>query len=212
MEVVLLKDVSIGDKGDILKVADGYARNFLIPQGLAMPATKSNVAHYQQIKIQQKSKLDKEKSAVENLAKQINNHPEIVIKLKGSESGVLFGSLTNVQLADLFQQTFGTVFDKKRILLRQIREAGLVEVPIKLTFGITAIAKVKVELEFEKNKEAAKEEKKAAKSRKKKSEVAEESAEDEPVEKAKAKETKTEEKAAKPKKPKKEKVAKEAKS
>jgi len=200
VNVILLKDIDLGDRGAVVKVSDGYARNYLFPNKLAMEATPNNQKHVLAIAAQQQRKLDKEKAAVEVFAKKINEHPEINIKVKGSEAGVLYGTVTNSQLADILSQTHGTEFDKKRIMVKQLREPGSFEVPVRLTFGITAKAKVKIELEMDKRAEAAAEKK--AKKSKKKEESAEAAEEVTPVETAEEK----------PKKAKKEKVAKEVKA
>lgn len=196
MEVILLKDLDLGDRGAIVKVSDGYARNYLFPNKLAILATAKNKQHVLVIAQQQKKKLDKEKAAVEMFAKKINEYPEISIKVKGSEAGALYGAITNAQLADVLKQALGTEIDKKRIMLKQLREPGSFEVPIRLTFGITAKAKVKVELEMEKKKDT---EEKKTRSRKKKEEATE-AAPEQATEDAEVKKTK------------KEKVAKEAKA
>lgn len=201
MEVILLKDIDLGDRGNVIRVAEGHARNFLIPNRLAVPATPKNKKHFQQIAQQQQRKLDKEKAAVEMFAKKINEYPEIIIKAKGSEAGVLYGAVTGVQLAEVLKQAHGVEFDKKRIMIKQIREPGITEVPVRLTFGITAKAKIKIEIEIEKTKEKEPSEKKT-KGRKKK--------ETEPTENAETEKSEVEPET--PKKTKKEKVAKEAKA
>ncbi len=197
MNVILLKDFDLGDRGAIVKVTDGYARNYLIPNKLAIPATENNKRHVLQIAAQQQRKLAQEKAAVEQFAKKINEYPELSIKVKGSEAGVLYGTVTNAQLADILAQAHGTEFDKKRIMVKQLRDPGSFEVPIRLTFGITAKAKVKIELEMDKRAETAAEKK--AKKSKKKEDGAETAEKVTPAETAEEK----------PKKAKKEKVAKE---
>jgi len=198
VEVILLKDFDLGDRGTVIKVADGYARNYLLPNNLAVEASAGNKNHVVQIALQQQRKLEKEKSAVELFAKQINEHAEISIKVKGSEAGVLYGAVTNAQLADILKQAHNTEFDKKRIMVKQLREPGAYEVPVRLTFGITAKAKIKIELELDKSMVESKV-KKVKKTAKKTEEATEEVVT--PVEAD-----------TKPKKAKKEKVAKEAKA
>lgn len=190
MEVILLKDLSIGDKNSVIKVSRGHARNFLFPNGFALEATKANIKHVESINAQRKKKLEKEKAEVEKVAKKINDHKEIVIEAKGSESGALFGSVTNPQIAEIINKTHGLEIDRRRILVKNLREAGVAEVPVKLTFGITATAKIKVELVVEK----AKDERKKPRARKKKAEeIVEEmkdaTLEEEVKEEAPAKET-----------------------
>jgi len=180
MEVILLKDTEYGDKGALVKVADGYARNYLFPHNLAVAKNTGNLKHVQTITAQRRKKLDKEKAEVESLAAKIGKAAPVVLKAKGSEGGQLFGSITHQQIADALNASLGTQIDRRRIQLRSVKEAGEYTVPIKLTFGLTAAAHIKVEAEIEKKPESP-----ARKSRKprKKEEIA---AEIEAQEKAQA--------------------------
>jgi hypothetical protein len=96
-----------------------------------------------------------------------------VIKAKGRESGQLFGSITHQQIAEAVNEALKLTVDRRRIMLKQIKDAGLFEVPIRLTFGVIATAKIKVELEVEKKEIAAEESKKKRKPRKKEEILAE---------------------------------------
>ena len=169
MEVILLKDTECGDKGAVVKVSDGYARNFLFPQKAAVPRTESNLKHTENIAVQRSKKIEKEKAEVQAIADKINNAPEIELKAKGSESGQLFGAITHQQLADEISAATGTAIDRRRVQLKSIKEAGKYSVPVKLTFGLSAAAKIKVIAEVDKKAETS-----ARKSRKprKKEEIA----------------------------------------
>jgi large subunit ribosomal protein L9 len=172
MDVILLKDTEYGDKGASVAVADGFARNYLIPNGLAIAKTAGTARHVEEVKLHQKNKLAREKEAVEVVAKKINAAAPIVFKAKGRESGQLFGSITHQQIADLINESLKLTVDRRRVGLKSLKEAGLFDVPIKLNFGVVATAKIKVELEVEK-KEVAAEDKKKRKPRKKEEILAE---------------------------------------
>ena len=165
MEVILLKDTEFGDKGTTVKVADGFARNYLFPSKLAVQLTASNARHVATIEQQRAKKLAREKAEVEAIVKKVAAAPVIALKLKGREDGALFGSVTHQQIADLIKEHMGVEIDRRRVMLRNIKEAGTYEVPLKLTFGLSAIAKIKVDVELDKN-----EEKKAAKRKPRKKE------------------------------------------
>lgn len=167
MKVVLLKDADIGDRGNIIEVKAGFARNFLFPEGIALEANKGNRKHVEIITLQQKKKLEKEKTDVRKLADKLNAMPEKVFKVKGSEDGKLFGSVTNIQIADELSQELGITISHRKVGIRNIKEVGLVEVPIKFTFGIIGQAKIKVELEVVKQKEEQRGLKKKARKSKK---------------------------------------------
>ena len=169
MEVILLKDTEYGDRGAVVRVKDGFARNFLFPNGVAVEKTLSNLEHIQSITAQRQKKLAKEKAEVEALAARINKAAPVEIKAKGNESGQLFGAITHQQIADALNAALGTQIDRRRVQLKSVKEAGGYEVPLRLTFGVTAMAKIKVVAEIEKKPEPS-----AKKSRKprKKEEIA----------------------------------------
>lgn len=167
MEVILLKDTDFGDKGATVKVSDGFARNYLFPSKLAIEKNISNARHVATIEQQRAKKLAREKAEVEAQVKKITAAPVISLKVKGREDGALFGAVTHTQIAELIRDNIGIDLDRRRVMLRAIKEAGTYEVPLKLTFGLTAMAKIKVELEVEKKKD---EEKKAVKRKPRKKE------------------------------------------
>jgi large subunit ribosomal protein L9 len=172
MDVILLKDTEYGDKGATVVVADGFARNYLIPNRLAIAKTAGTARHVEEVKLHQKNKLAREKEAVEAIATKINAAAPIVFKAKGRESGQLFGSITHQQIADLINESLKLNVDRRRVGLKSLKEAGLFDVPVKLNFGVVATAKIKVELEVDK-KEVVAEDKKKRKPRKKEEILAE---------------------------------------
>lgn len=144
MKVIFLKDVKgQGKKGEIKNVSEGYARNFLIPQGLAGMANDSNVKQLQhQNQVEQKKK-DTEKQRAQTVAEKIEALT-LQIKAKSGEGGRLFGSITNKQIADGLEGKRITVDKRKIELSEPIRTLGVTEVPIKLHPEVKAILKVQV--------------------------------------------------------------------
>ncbi len=150
MKVVFLKDVSSKAKsGDIKEVADGYARNFLIPKGLASIATPDAMKKAQdqeQGKIRRKEKLHDELS---ELAQQIEGK-ELHFKAKAGEKGRLHGSITTANIAGQLADVVKAEIDKKKIMLKEpLRQLGEHEVSIE--FSKDVIAKIKVIIEEDKS-------------------------------------------------------------
>jgi large subunit ribosomal protein L9 len=142
MDVILTEDVSnLGEMGEIVSVAPGYGRNFLIPRGMAIPATNANkaqVAHH--LAEIDKRKAD-ERAAAQGMLKALQGVSVTVPKRAGDEER-LYGSVTNREIADLLAAQGHTV-DKKQVVLEQpINELGIYLVPIKLASGIYANIKV----------------------------------------------------------------------
>jgi len=146
MKVILKADVkSLGKKGKICEVSDGYARNFLIPRGLALEASDGNLqdlAHKQKLEEQRRQR---EKQAAADLAKTIEAL-DIVIKVKVGEKGRLFGSVTNKEIAEVLEKQYKLKLDKRKIEVKEpIKALGQFEIAIKLHPEITANATIKVE-------------------------------------------------------------------
>ncbi len=144
MKVIFLKDVKgQGKKGEIKNVSEGYGRNFLIPQGLAKPASDSNVKQLEHEKSVEQHKKDREKEQCEALAQKLAAMT-IEIKTKAGEGGKLFGSITGKQIADELASRKIKI-DKRKIGLDEpIRSLGVTEVPIKLHPQVKAMLKVHV--------------------------------------------------------------------
>jgi large subunit ribosomal protein L9 len=132
MELILRDDVDkLGRRGDIVKVKDGYARNFLLPRGLGMPVTAVNKAMIEKEKKAHEARLAKEKSEFESLAARISGL-RFVAPRKVGESDVLYGSVTAGDVAD-FLKAKGIEIDKRKVLLDEaIKHLGEHEVRIKL--------------------------------------------------------------------------------
>ncbi|MRX73404.1 50S ribosomal protein L9 [Bacillus lacus] len=145
MRVIFLKDVKgKGKKGEVKNVADGYAQNFLIKQGLAVEASNANVSSLEA----QKNKEKKEAVQEHEKAKQLKESLEkltVELKAKSGEGGRLFGSVTSKQIADELQKTHKFKLDKRKIDLPDaIRSMGYTNVPVKLHPEVTATIKVHV--------------------------------------------------------------------
>jgi len=144
MKVILIENVpSLGKTGDIVQVAEGYGRNFLIPKKMALEATAANLRHLDQQREVFLHKATKEKQSVSDLAAKIEELPCTLARPAG-ESEKLFGSVTSMDLQEVLQEK-GISLDRRKILLSQpIKTLGSYSVPLKLHPEITAQLKVTV--------------------------------------------------------------------
>jgi large subunit ribosomal protein L9 len=142
MQVILLEDVpSLGKSGDLVKVADGYGRNFLIPQKKAVFATEKNVKALGHQKRQVQDRLGKVKKDAEKLAQEIESLSCTFTKQAG-ESGKLFGSVTSMEIESFLKEQ-GVEVDRKKIMLEEpIKSLGMFTVPIRLHSDIVVQLKV----------------------------------------------------------------------
>ncbi len=145
MKVILTKDiVKLGKEGDIINVSGGYARNYLIPRKVAVPATGQNLAIWEKKKKNMEAKLAKERKGEEELALKLRDL-SVKIKVDTGESGKLFGSVTSADIVEAIKAASGIEIDKRNIELPEnIKGIGTYEVPIKLHPEVEA--KVKVEI------------------------------------------------------------------
>lgn len=148
MIVILKKDVKgTGKAGDVIKVSPGYARNMLIPRGLAVEATEGNVRNLEKQKQIQKENEAKEKAKAEELASKLSKE-NIVIKTKAGEGGRLFGSITNKDISEAIEKQLGIKIDRRKIVLENpIKELGVVNVEAKLYTEVTGKFAVEVKEE-----------------------------------------------------------------
>ena len=144
MEVILKEDVNkLGQRGDVVKVADGYGRNYLLPGKLAIRATAANKAVIEQMKGSAVRKLAKEKVESEDLAKKLEA-VELVFTRKVGESDHLFGSVTSGDIARQLEEK-GYAIDRRKISLEEpLKSLGEFHVPIKLHREVTSHLKVTV--------------------------------------------------------------------
>ena len=154
MKVILKEDdVKLGDKGDVVNVAPGYARNYLIPKGVVVLATPGNVRQNEFLLQSQKKKLAKSQLSMQDIADKINAC-ELVLKTDVGENGKLFGSITNIQIVAALKEAIDIEIDRKRVGLHEpIKMLGQYSISIKVYTGVNAILKVIVE---DKNEKKAK--------------------------------------------------------
>jgi len=145
VKVILLSDVSkLGKRGEIKEVSDGYARNFLIPRGLAKELKEGELRHYEEEKRRQQKRLEKLKMESEKKLKELLAK-KLVIKAKAGSNGKLYGAITSANIAEALSRELNEKFDKKNIELDgHIKELGVYKVGIKLPGGVKG--KVKVEI------------------------------------------------------------------
>jgi len=147
MELLLKEDVdNLGARGDLVKVRAGYGRNYLLPRGLAIQATPSNI---KQIEMQRRALLKREAAERETALQQSELLKEVTLEFarKVGEHGLLYGSVTSMDVHEALLEK-GYEFDRRRILLKDpIKEVGEYEVPVKLHREVTTGIKVIVRSE-----------------------------------------------------------------
>ncbi|NMM62057.1 50S ribosomal protein L9 [Clostridium sp. P21] len=142
MKVILLKDVkSVGKKGDIINASDGYARNYLLPKGLAQEATGTNVHILNNKKENERRQKLAEIEAAQKVAENLKGK-EINLSVKTGENGKLFGSITGKDVADELNKKYNLNIDKKKVVIGNIKQVGTYDVEIKLYPEISTKIKV----------------------------------------------------------------------
>ena len=146
MEVILKQDVKgTGKAGQVVKVSDGYARNKLIPGGLAVEATPANKKQIEREKAKAKEKYEAEKAAAQDLANQLADKI-VVVKTKVGDNGRLFGAITSKDIAAAISEQTGIEVDKRKIVLdKPIKETGVETIGIKLFQDVNTKVVVKIE-------------------------------------------------------------------
>jgi len=144
MEVILRDHVEhVGKRGDLVKVADGYARNYLLPRNLALPATEANKNRISRERKISESREGEERVAAEALADRLVSL-DLQIGRKVGDNDTLYGSVTNGDIADLLKEK-GFDIDRRKILLPDpLRALGEANVPVKLHRDVTAQLKINV--------------------------------------------------------------------
>jgi large subunit ribosomal protein L9 len=144
MEVILKEDVlKLGHRGDVVKVADGYGRNYLLPEKLAIEATPANKAVIEQMKASAVRRSAREKVDAEALAQQLNEL-ELVFERKVGEHDHLFGSVTSSDIGHALEAKGFTVDRRKIALDDPLKTIGEYHVPVKLHREVTSHVKVTV--------------------------------------------------------------------
>jgi large subunit ribosomal protein L9 len=146
MKVILQKSVDkLGDPGDIAEVADGYARNYLIPRGMAIRAEKGALKHAESLKRQHGARLTKQKSEYEALASKLISAGALTIAARAGEEGKLFGSVTAADVADAVSAQAGITVDRHDVRLDEpIRSVGTHEVRVRLFHEVEPVLTVEV--------------------------------------------------------------------
>src|SRR2546422_769307 len=147
MVVILKEDVpKLGSRGDVVKVAEGYGRNYLLPRKLAIEASARNKAVIEQMKAAAVRRSAKEKSQAEELSKQFDG-VSVAFQRRSGEHDQLFGSVTSGDLADALTKK-GFNVDRRKIQLHEpLKTLGEFTVPVKLHKDVTAHLKVVIEKE-----------------------------------------------------------------
>ncbi len=142
MKVILKENIeTLGHIGDIVKVAPGYARNYLLPKGYAIEATTKNAKALEHAKRQMEYKKNKVLEQAKQLSERIAATP-LTLRHQAGEENKLFGSVTNMDLAENLKK-LGLEIDRKRIMLAEpIKHLGEYEVPVKVHPEVTATLKV----------------------------------------------------------------------
>ena len=148
MKVILLKDVKgSGKAGEVLNVADGYARNFLLAKGLACEAYAKNMNALQGKQASKQHKIDVEKADNEAIAEKLKDR-KIEIKAKAGQGGRLFGAVTASTISDKIKELYNINIDKKKINLNgEIKSYGEFTANIKLSQGVSFSLKISVDEE-----------------------------------------------------------------
>lgn len=149
MEVILNKTIdNLGLEGEIVKVKPGYARNYLIPQQMAMPVTKQNLARLQQTKEAIEARLENERKEAESLSGKLSGITVEIARRVGEEDR-LFGSVTSADIAAKIEE-MGTQVDKRNIVLNEpIKSLGESKVAVKVGYQLTTEITVQVVPETE---------------------------------------------------------------
>ncbi len=149
MKVILLDDVEgVGKRGEAHDVRDGFGRNFLVPRGFAIPATRGNIKKVQEQAKVIVGKRDKDAETAEYVKRRLEEAPPVIIKKKAGVDGKLFGSVTAKDLAEAVKKALDLDLDRRALRLDEpLRMTGAYTVEARLEKGI--VAQVRLEIEEE---------------------------------------------------------------
>lgn len=144
MEVILKEDISnLGKMGDVVRVRDGYARNYLLPRGLVLLANKKNLKVFEHQKRMVATQRERVQKHAQSLAERLGQLA-LVFPMKSGEEGRLFGSVTNMDIEEAIKAE-GLEIERRRIQLAEpIKTLGEFEVPIRLAADVTVLVRVSV--------------------------------------------------------------------
>lgn len=145
MKVVLREDVdNLGRKGDLLEVSDGYARNFLVPRGLALKATKGIIKQAEGMRRSREARDARDRGAAEEVATRLAG-TRLELRARAGEGGKLFGSITGSDIADAVLAQVGVELDRRKLELAEpLKELGPAEIAVRLHPEVTATLQVEV--------------------------------------------------------------------
>jgi large subunit ribosomal protein L9 len=145
VRVVLRDDVeNVGRKGDLIEVTDGFARNYLVPRGLAIKATKGVVQQAEAMRRNREARETRDREAAQALADQLTGR-RIELRARAGEGGRLFGSVSATDVADAVRAQTGVEIDRRKTQLAEpLKELGTVEVPVKLHADVEVTVTVDV--------------------------------------------------------------------
>ena len=148
MKIILTEDVKgTGKKGDVVSVKDGHGRNFLLPRGLALPATDGNITRFENIVKSIQNKRGRDLKAAGEI-KEMLEQTSLIIRKKVGAEGKLFGSVTQMDIVDEIKKATGMEIDKKSVKIEEpIKMTGAYTIDIHLEQGINAGVKIEVEQE-----------------------------------------------------------------
>lgn len=144
MKVILQEDVKgKGKKGQLIDVSDGYARNFLLPKKLAVPATADNINTQKLMDKARREREAAEKEAALELSKKLKDCP-VIVTAKAGAGEKLFGSVTTKEISDAIKEQYGFDIAKTKLVSEPIKAFGTYDVKCKLGYEITGVVKVTV--------------------------------------------------------------------
>jgi len=149
MKVFLKQEIpNVGQEHEIVEVADGYARNYLLPQGFAVRATAGRIRQAQEIAAAQQRQDERAQAHAEELADRLG---ELTLEftMKAGETGRLYGSVTSADVADRLEEALGDEFDRRWLEMEPIRDLGEHMVDVNLEGGVRGQVQVVVEAEAE---------------------------------------------------------------
>lgn len=148
MQLVLSQDIyKLGHMGQLVEVAPGYARNYLLPKGMAFKATPGVLKQFERRRAEEVKRLAELKVQAEEQKAVIEKLGTLTIQQKAGEGDALFGSVTAANVADLIQEASGLEIDRRALTVPEIRKLGTYTAELKLHADVTATVTVEVEAE-----------------------------------------------------------------
>ena len=145
VQVVLNKDVTkLGQSGDLLEVAPGYARNYLIPQGIAVPATRGIIKQVEQRREKERQRLEEIKRQAQNRKTALETIGRFNIKKQVGEDEAIFGTVTTIEVAEAIEAATGQEVDRRGITLPEISKIGFYKAQVKLHAEVDAEIEIQV--------------------------------------------------------------------